>query len=116
MTDDILTLTDTQAFAAEDEIDSSGPGMVKTLFIVLKASYMIFKTLQAAKVWKKSTSPMGKPAFMVLMLSAVVIAAGAIFKFTHKRLAPLFLLQNLGSFCAFSVLHVLIVSVPCKTP
>lgn len=112
MTED--SLTDVQAFAAEDEIESSGPGKVKTLLIVLKAAYMIWQTTKAAKVWKKSASPMGKPAWLVLMLSCLVIAAGAIFKFTHKRLMPLFLLQNLGSFCAFSVLHVLVVSAQVK--
>lgn len=110
MTDslDITTLTEEQSYAAMKAIDRSGPGRMKSAFIVIKAFFVIYKTLKAAKVWYKSEMPMGKPSALVLALSAFTIVMGAIFKFSHKRILPLFLLQSLGNYCAFCVFHVLI--------
>lgn len=81
---------------------------MKSAFIVIKASFVIYKTLKAAKVWYKSDMPMGKPSAFVLILSAFTIMMGAVYKFSKKRIFPLFLLQSLGNYCAFCVLHVLI--------
>ena len=105
---DISELTEEQSFAAMKAIDRSGPGRMKSAFIVIKAAFVIMKTLKAARVWYKSDMPMGKPSALVLVISALTIMLGAVFKFSHKRIMPLFLLQSLGNYCAFCVLHVLV--------
>jgi hypothetical protein len=75
-----------------DAVNKSGPGRMKTAFIVIKAGYVMLKTLKAAKVWAGSSNPMGKPAALVLFLSALTLALGALYKFSHKKILPLFLL------------------------
>jgi ABC-type transport system involved in cytochrome c biogenesis permease subunit len=57
---------------------------------------------------------MSERAANVLLLSAMMVAAGAYYKFTHKALMPLFLLQFIGTYCALCVLHVLLACVPAK--
>jgi hypothetical protein len=89
---DISEITEEQSRAAMRAIDRTVPGRMKSAFIVLKASYAIYKVLKAAKVWYKSDMPMGKPSAFVLLISALTIAMGAIYKFTPKRIMPLFLL------------------------
>lgn len=110
MTEDL----DAQSLETMDAIDSSGPGMFKTCMIIAKAGYTVKETLKAAKCWLKSDLPMGKPAALVLVLCSVSVMLGAAYKFTSKKIMPLYLLQFIGNYCAFCVLHVLIGYVPCE--
>jgi len=102
-----------QSLATMDEVDKSGPGMFKTCLIIFKAGYTIKETLKAAKCWLKSETPMGKPAALVLVLCSVAVMLGAAYKFTSKKIMPLYLLQFIGNYCAFCVLHVLLGYAPC---
>lgn len=51
---------------------------------------------------------MARPAQLVLLISCLPLIFGVVFKLSHKRIAPLFLLQSLGNYCALCVIHVLI--------
>ena len=105
---DINSLTEQQSYEAMHALDMTGPGMAKSAFIVLKCSFVIFQTLKAAKAWNKTNMPMTRPVQLTLILSCFILALGAAYKFTHKKIAPLFLLQSLGNYSAFCVLHVLV--------
>jgi hypothetical protein len=105
---DINSLTEEQVYEAMVKVDKTGPGIAKSAFIVIKCSFVIFQTLKAAKAWNKSNMPMTRPVQLTLILSCFILAFGAAYKFTHKKIAPLFLLQSLGNYCSFCVLHVLV--------
>ena len=56
---------------------------------------------------------MGVPAQFCLLLSALIVLAVAVYKFTSKKIAPLVALQAMSHYLAFCIIHVLLGYVQC---
>jgi len=90
-----------------DEIDHHWLSHLKTAFVVYKAITTCVGTAKASQAWKKSDKKMAGPAQMLLIFNAIVCVLVTVFKFTSKKIGPLFVLQALshyGFYLAFIVL------------
>lgn len=112
--DSAPALDDATLQAAMDEVDKSTFAIVKQIFVILKTSFLVFQTLKAANAWRKSKTAMAKPALFLLLANAALVIGVLFYKFSSKKIAPLFVLQGLSHYSAFCVLHVLVGYSECK--
>ena len=87
---------------------------VKQIFIILKTLFTIYVCLHAAYKWRKTSLPMRKPAQLLLVFNCILVSGVAVYKFTTKQIAPLFLLQAASHYSCFCVLYVLVGYVDIK--
>ena len=107
MTDEIPQ--DEAAWTAEmEKVDASPLAMFKKVFILAKTSFVLYQTLKAANVWRKSKKPMSMPATMALVFSGLIVACVCAYKFTSKQIKPLATLQAMSHYLCLIVLHVLV--------
>jgi hypothetical protein len=81
-----------QAQADMDEVDRHPAAILKQCIVLLKASFTVFITLQAAWKWRKHGDRMAKPAQFFLIFNALIVMLVTVYKFTSKLVAPLFVL------------------------
>lgn len=91
-----------------EKTDSSPLGTIKKGLMLLKTAFILYQTVKAAIAWRRSRKPMGVPAQMCLLFSALIVAGGTYYKFTSKQIGPLVTLQALSHYLAFIILHVLV--------
>ena len=100
--------------AQQEKVDKTWFATAKQAFIILKTLFTIFVCVQAVRKWKKIDLPMSKPAQRVLLFNCLIVTGVAVYKFTTKQIAPLFLLQAASHYSCFCVLHVLLGYVDIK--
>ena len=91
-----------------EKVEASPAAIAKKIFIITKTAFILFQTLKAANAWRKSSKKMAMPATLVLLMSAVIVASIAAYKFTSKRILPLATLQACSHYLCLCVLHVLV--------
>ena len=108
MTEEQLAHTDEAWEQEMEKVEQSPAAIAKKIFILAKTSFVIWQTMKAAVAWNRSKKPMARPAFLVLLLSAIIVGSVAAYKFTSKNIRPLVTLQCTSHYLAFCVLHVLL--------
>ena len=72
-----------------DKVEGSSTGLAKKIFLIAKTSFIVFQTVKAAIAWKRSKKPMGIPALLLLLFSALIVVLVCAYKFKTKLIAPL---------------------------
>jgi hypothetical protein len=81
-----------KAQADMEEVDRHPAAILKEILVILKASFTVYVTLQAAWKWRKYGDRMAKPAQFFLIFNALIVTLVTVYKFTSKMVAPLFVL------------------------
>jgi len=97
-----------------DKVEASPLAIVKKVLILAKSGFIIFQTIKAAIAWRKSKKPMGIPAQICLLFSALIVGLVCAYKFTSKEIRPLVTLQAMSHYLCFIILHVLVGYAECK--
>ena len=113
MTDEI-EMTEAQQLEEMEKVDASPLSKLKKVLVLAKTAFIIFQTVKAAIAWRRSRKPMGIPAQMCLLFSALIVALGCAYKFTSKLLMPIVVLQAMSHYLCFIIIHVLLGYVQCN--
>jgi len=97
-----------------EKVDASPFAIAKKIFILAKTSFIVYQTIKAAMAWRRSKKPMGVPAQILLLFSALIVIGVCVYKFTSKHLKPLVFLQAMSHYLCFCIFHVLVGYVECK--
>lgn len=91
-----------------EKVDVSPLAIFKKVFILAKTGFILYQTIKAAIAWRRSKKPMGVPAQLCLLFSALIVTSVCVYKFTSKDIRPLATLQAMSHYLCFIVLHVLL--------
>ena len=109
-----LAYTD-EAWAEEmEKVETSPAAIAKKVFILAKSGFVVYQTVKAAIAWRRSKKPMGVPAQVCLLFSALIVSLVCAYKFTSKEIKPLVTLQAMSHYLCFCILHVLLGYVECR--
>jgi len=97
-----------------DKVDASPLALCKKVFVLAKTAFVVYQTVKAAMAWRKSKKPMGVPAQLCLLFSALIVSGVCYYKFTSKHIRPLVVFQALSHYLCFIILHVLVGYVECR--
>ena len=97
-----------------DNVEKSGMGTAKKIFILAKTGFVVFQTIKGAIAWRKSKKRMSNPALLCLLFSALIVCLVCAYKFTSKEIKPLVTLQAMSHYLCFIILHVLVGYNDCK--
>ena len=97
-----------------DNVEKSGMGMGKKIFILAKTAFVVFQTVKGIIAWRKSKKRMSTPAMLCLLFSALIVCSVCAYKFTSKKIKPLVTLQAMSHYLCFIILHVLVGYNDCR--
>jgi hypothetical protein len=97
-----------------EKVEQSPLAIAKKIFVLAKTSFVIYQTVKAAIAWRRSKKPMGVPAQLCLLFSALIVGSVCAYKFTSKEIKPLVTLQAMSHYLCFCILHVLLGYVECR--